>query len=336
LAELALTDIVLLTLALLAGLILGWVVRGRRSLGEKAVINSGWREQITAQRDENQRLVEQNKGLLQQNRQYQASEKDSRMRAAELSSALKEVLERRDELQREIEEIRGSLEVAVRERDQLQSDIGHRRKVADDTDAVRQRDERIAALTKELKSWQQRVPPLIEGFRARNQEALELEARLAGARNRIGALESMLGADPASDRPGAPDVEPLPPDAAPQAAGDVGAPAASMAADAYPDSSAGAVAPDSNGRAGAGIDTMAVTADALGRDNLKRIKGIGPAIEKTLNEMGIWRFSQIASMSEYEMDRVAQRLPGFRSRIYREDWMGQAREFEERKASSND
>ena len=61
------------------------------------------------------------------------------------------------------------------------------------------------------------------------------------------------------------------------------------------------------------------------QDNLKKIKGVGPAIEKTLNDLGIYRFNQIAEMSEYDIDRVAQQLKGFRSRIYREDWVGQAR-----------
>ena len=65
--------------------------------------------------------------------------------------------------------------------------------------------------------------------------------------------------------------------------------------------------------------------DAESQDNLKKIKGIGPAIEKTLNGLGIYRFNQIAEMSEYDIDRVAQQLKGFRSRIYREDWVGQAR-----------
>ena len=63
------------------------------------------------------------------------------------------------------------------------------------------------------------------------------------------------------------------------------------------------------------------------RDDLQRIKGVGPAIEKTLNEMGIVSFRQIADMSEYDIDRVARRLKGFRTRIYREDWIGQAREL---------
>ena len=61
------------------------------------------------------------------------------------------------------------------------------------------------------------------------------------------------------------------------------------------------------------------------RDDLKMIKGVGPAIEKTLNEMGIFNFQQIADMSEYDIDRVARRLKGFHSRIQREDWIGQAR-----------
>ncbi len=63
------------------------------------------------------------------------------------------------------------------------------------------------------------------------------------------------------------------------------------------------------------------------RDNLKKIKGVGPAIEKTLNELGIFSFRQIADMSEYDIDRVARKLKGFHSRIYREDWIGQAREL---------
>ena len=68
-------------------------------------------------------------------------------------------------------------------------------------------------------------------------------------------------------------------------------------------------------------------------DDLKRIKGVGPAIEKTLNEMGIHRFDQIADMSEYEIDRIANKLKGFRTRIYREDWIGQARDLQDQKSS---
>jgi predicted flap endonuclease-1-like 5' DNA nuclease len=70
------------------------------------------------------------------------------------------------------------------------------------------------------------------------------------------------------------------------------------------------------------------------RDNLRLIKGIGPAIEKTLNELGIFRYHQIAEMTEYDIDRVAQRLKGFSTRIYREDWIGQARELQLKKSGT--
>jgi predicted flap endonuclease-1-like 5' DNA nuclease len=71
--------------------------------------------------------------------------------------------------------------------------------------------------------------------------------------------------------------------------------------------------------------------DVNAHDDLKMIKGIGPSIEKTLNDLGVYRFHQIAEMSEYDIDRVAQQLRGFRSRIYREDWIGQARDLQYQK-----
>ncbi len=42
-------NIILLALTAVIGVIVGWVVRGRRSSQEKAAINAGWQEQIEAQ-----------------------------------------------------------------------------------------------------------------------------------------------------------------------------------------------------------------------------------------------------------------------------------------------
>ncbi|MDH4109148.1 MAG: hypothetical protein OEW35_12575, partial [Gammaproteobacteria bacterium] len=72
------------------------------------------------------------------------------------------------------------------------------------------------------------------------------------------------------------------------------------------------------------------------RDDLQQIKGVGPAIEKTLNDLGIYRYEQIATLSEFEIDRVARQLKGFRSRIYREDWIGQARMLQQQKNPDQD
>ena len=67
------------------------------------------------------------------------------------------------------------------------------------------------------------------------------------------------------------------------------------------------------------------------RDDLKIIRGIGPSIEQTFNDFGFYKFRQIAELTEYEMENLAQQLKGFRSRIYREDWIGQARDLEQEK-----
>jgi predicted flap endonuclease-1-like 5' DNA nuclease len=59
-------------------------------------------------------------------------------------------------------------------------------------------------------------------------------------------------------------------------------------------------------------------------DNLKRIRGIGPVLEKVLNQLGIYHLHQIANFSREEIDRVDNHL-SFSGRIDREDWVGQAK-----------
>ena len=73
--------------------------------------------------------------------------------------------------------------------------------------------------------------------------------------------------------------------------------------------------------------------DHSGRDDLKLIRGVGPSIERTFNDFGVHNFRQIAELTEHEMDNLAQQLKGFRSRIYREDWIGQARDLEHDKSN---
>jgi len=59
-------------------------------------------------------------------------------------------------------------------------------------------------------------------------------------------------------------------------------------------------------------------------DDLQRISGIGPGIEKTLHELGIFHFRQIAAFTPENVVWVNQHLR-FRGRIERENWIGQAR-----------
>ncbi|MDX1516436.1 MAG: hypothetical protein R3288_06330 [Woeseiaceae bacterium] len=280
------------TLATIVGVLAGWLVRARRCRQEKNAINAGWQEQIEAQRGEHGRLVAQNKSLMEQVNQFKSSGNEANNRSRELSSALKDALQQRDELQREIGSVRSNLEAAVRERRRLESDV--RNLSAQDSslsEALAAKDDKIARLTRELESWHERLPPLMERFRERNAEAERLELELAEAREQIHSLQSVLNSDETH-------VEALDPD-------------------------------DLSGELDASNDTVNSAPVNRLRDDLKQIKGIGPAIEKTLNELGIFRISQIAAMSEYDIDRVASRLKGFRSRIYRENWIGQARELQE-------
>lgn len=299
--EITVTHIAILVAALIVGVAIGWVARGGRSNSEKSAMKNVWQEQFEAQRTEHERLLDQNKSLMDQNSQFQASNNDGKMRASELSDALKEAFERRDELQRQLKDIRGNLEVAVSERDQLRSNAS-----ADDglASQLEDKDARIDKLNVELKNWQDRLPPLIDRFQQRNAEAEKLEQELAAARERIDELEEMDGT-------GQTRVDPVDPDAL------------TDGMDASNDPIDDATAEDDADADQDQYDTP--------RDDLKKIKGVGPAIEKTLNEMGINRFDQIAQMSEYDIDRVAHRLKGFRSRIYREDWIGQARDLHDLK-----
>ena len=68
-----------------------------------------------------------------------------------------------------------------------------------------------------------------------------------------------------------------------------------------------------------------------GTDDLKAIRGIGPAIERTLHELGITTFRQVADLQGAELAAVRRRLEAFSARIERQDWAGQARELHRQK-----
>jgi predicted flap endonuclease-1-like 5' DNA nuclease/predicted nucleic acid-binding Zn-ribbon protein len=343
--EIAPIEIAVLAGLLLLGIILGWIFRGSRCAREKIAVNAGWQEQLESQRTEHDRLAGQNQSLMEQISQYQASMKDSNMRARELSDSLKETFERRDELQRQLKDLRGDLDVAVAQREKLKKAVEDR-EARDEVSlsAIRDRDNEIFRLSRELSAWQNRVPPLVEKFRERDLEAQQIEVELQQARERVTALEAVIGPDNTR-------IEPVDPnslanglnasnDPLDGASGEF----ESELVDQNTSYNEGLVesyesyepetdlADDGDTmEAGAIVNDSDVVEDES--DDLQQIKGVGPAIEKTLNDLGIYRFNQIAEMSEYDIDRVAQCLKGFRSRIYREDWVGQARNLQYQKSN---
>jgi predicted flap endonuclease-1-like 5' DNA nuclease len=63
------------------------------------------------------------------------------------------------------------------------------------------------------------------------------------------------------------------------------------------------------------------------RDDLQRIKGIGPFIEEKLHALGIYTFLQISRMTPKIEDDVNHAIEFFIGRIRRDEWMRQATEF---------
>ena len=65
------------------------------------------------------------------------------------------------------------------------------------------------------------------------------------------------------------------------------------------------------------------TAPAGEADDLKKISGVGPVLEKKLNDLGITTFAQVAAFSPEDIKRVDDAL-SFKGRIEREKWLEQA------------
>ena len=59
-------------------------------------------------------------------------------------------------------------------------------------------------------------------------------------------------------------------------------------------------------------------------DDLKQVKGIGPVMERILNENGCYHFKQLANFSRRDMEWISQALGSFPDRIERDNWIGQA------------
>ena len=289
----------LLGLAFAIGIAAGWRMRSDRCAKEKIAVNASWQDQLESQQSEHQSLTEQNKSLMEQISQYH------------------------DDLAR------------------------HQQQEAGTKSALKEKNEKIFRLNRELTSWENRVPPLVERYLEKSKEAAALVEELQAAQTRLQDLEARAHSSDTQIQPV--NVQSLP---------DGGA-ASNKPFDARPvddtteiiDQIENEILSTEEVTGHVYLEEDAVTKDlevgvifsddeeeissavSTERDDLKMIKGIGRAIEKTLNDCGIHLFHQIAEISEYDIDRVAHQLKGFRSRIYREDWIGQARHLQNNKAN---
>ncbi|AJE48158.1 hypothetical protein [Celeribacter indicus] len=61
-----------------------------------------------------------------------------------------------------------------------------------------------------------------------------------------------------------------------------------------------------------------------GPDDLRVIRGVGPKLEAVLHEMGVYHYDQIAAWGPADVAYMDENLKGFKGRVTRDDWVGQA------------
>jgi len=79
---------------------------------------------------------------------------------------------------------------------------------------------------------------------------------------------------------------------------------------------------------GVGTDIFATDRALLrsqDRDDLSLIDGVGPFLEKKLNDIGIQSYEQIADWSAADIKNVTQQIQYFEGRIEKDNWVGQAK-----------
>ena len=110
---------------------------------------------------------------------------------------------------------------------------------------------------------------------------------------------------------------------------DVSAPAA-QARPAPPAPPVAAVESTAHGRHNPPSPSITLHAAApADSDDLKKINGIGPAFERTLNRLGIYQFKQIAALTPDDIVWVARKIHSFPERLIRGRWVEQAKALSE-------
>ncbi|KDA01145.1 50S ribosomal protein L21 [Hyphomonas oceanitis] len=85
-------------------------------------------------------------------------------------------------------------------------------------------------------------------------------------------------------------------------------------------------APAEAPKAAPAAEAPAAAAATTGADNLKKMTGVGPALEKKLNGAGITTFAQIAALSEAQIAELEEQL-SLSGRFEKDGWVAQAAEL---------
>ena len=280
-------------LSALAGGLLGWYLHAERHRRQRLTTAATWQEKLQVEELAKERLRKQIRSLAGRLDAARGAEREARQRHARTERELAGVAATADEASSALTDCRVALAATNRKRDELHAQLQRlltrsRELMA----ASRAKDEKIFTLSRELESWQERLPPLVYRFREKAAEATAAHRALDMERARARELEDTLRTRilPLTDPP--------------------------LDADGGGNGGHGHAGGDGGDR------TMPVPRP---RDDLKRIRGIGPVLERLLNDLGIHRLQQIAEFGPDDVERVQAALEDFPDRIERDHWVEQAR-----------
>lgn len=73
--------------------------------------------------------------------------------------------------------------------------------------------------------------------------------------------------------------------------------------------------------------------DAFNKDDLTKIEGLSPFIEDKLNKLGIYSYDQISRFTKDDVETITHLIEYFPGRIERDNWVGQAKALQKKKAT---
>jgi predicted flap endonuclease-1-like 5' DNA nuclease len=95
----------------------------------------------------------------------------------------------------------------------------------------------------------------------------------------------------------------------------------------FPHAQTASVAKKKSAKPARAATTKAIAQTAPRKDDLKLISGVGPGLEKKLQDAGITTYAQIAKLTEREITELETHVVKFAGRITRDDWIGQAKQL---------
>jgi predicted flap endonuclease-1-like 5' DNA nuclease len=293
--------VIFMIIAVLIGILIGWILFrwiGQTTIGEK------FESDLAAERERTQRVEARLNDSSRDLDEARLKVKGGEGRLGELESELDAHKGAAAELEAKVAEL-GEKDDEIK---RLSADLGDKAAIEAKFGALEEKDAEIARLSSELTA----------SASDREQLAVDvakLEGQVSGRDARIVAMEADL--DAATKVEPVPQLEPAPqPEPVREAVEPVAAVAEAAAAPSKEEGLA-RIAEIASRTAG---DGPAVD------DDLKKVHGIGPKLEKTLKGLGITSFRQIANFQASDISYVTAALDAFKGRIERDDWMSSAAE----------